>query len=241
LTISGWDPSGFSQGPVIYSRDPIVHLRSHRATVGDKLHFVRWEQLIAPQEQRAKVYLSHGYVVGGVELEAGRYLVVHRKFVNDEGAYFYRLPYRSGQRSAAKMRTASLEGARIKRFTVNATLQPDGTFFVRSIQFPDSTELHSFERGQVYLPYAIGGVQLPKGNHLVVHNRSQEGKACMFFFRMPYRPGQEAAAKAHCTPVEGEAVKELTIRSTMQPDGSFLVRSIQFPGSMEVHTFEHGG
>ena len=102
--------------------------------------------------------------------------------------------------------------------------------------FADNT----IQRGEVRLGrgYVVGGVQLKEGPYLVIHDESQmaTGEACTFFYRMPYHPGQEAAAKVHCTPIEGARVDGLTLRSTGQRDGTSVVKSLQFAGSTEVHT-----
>lgn len=100
------------------------------------------------------------------------------------------------------------------------------------------------QRGEVRLGrgYVVGGVQLKEGPYLVIHDESQmkTGEACTFFYRMPYHPGQEAAAKIHCTPIEGARVDGLTLRSTGQPNGTSVVKSLQFAGTTQVHTFPTG-
>jgi hypothetical protein len=102
----------------------------------------------------------------------------------------------------------------------------------------------AIQRGEVRLGrgYVVGGVQLKEGQYLVIHDEAgmKTGDACTFFYRMPYHPGQQAAAKMHCTPVEGARVEGLTLRSTGQRDGTSLVKSLQFAGSTEVHTFPTG-
>ena len=96
-------------------------------------------------------------------------------------------------------------------------------------------------RGEVRLGrgYVVGGVQLKEGQYLVIHDDSklQTEDACTFFYRMPYHPGQQPAAKIHCTPVQGARVDGLTLRSTAQSDGTSVVKSLQFAGSTEVHNF----
>ena len=102
----------------------------------------------------------------------------------------------------------------------------------------------AIQRGEVRLGrgYVVGGVQLKEGQYLVIHDEAgmKTGDACTFFYRMPYHPGQEAAAKIHCTPIEGARVDGLTLRSTGQPNGTSVVKSLQFAGSTEVHTFPTG-
>lgn len=102
----------------------------------------------------------------------------------------------------------------------------------------------AIQRGVVRLGhgYVVGGVQLKEGQYLVIHDEAgmKTGDACTFFYRMPYRPGQQAAAKMHCTPIQGARVEAITIRSSGQPDGTSVVKSLQFAGSTEVHTFPTG-
>ena len=102
----------------------------------------------------------------------------------------------------------------------------------------------AIQRGEVRLGrgYVVGGVQLKEGQYLVIHDEAgmKTGDACTFFYRMPYHPGQQAAAKMHCTPVEGARVEGLTLRSTGQPNGTSVVKSLQFAGTTQVHTFPTG-
>ncbi len=101
------------------------------------------------------------------------------------------------------------------------------------------------ERQEVYLghPSSIAGVTLKPGKYLVVHKpqvMDHEGEACTYFYRLPYRSDTEPIAKARCTPTPGAQVNEFTLKSTHQPDGTSVLKSIQFPGSAEVHTFGAG-
>ena len=100
------------------------------------------------------------------------------------------------------------------------------------------------QRGEVRLGrgYVVGGVKLKVGPYLVIHDKAgmKTGDACTFFYRMPYHPGQEAAAKIHCTPIEGARVDGFTLRSTGQRNGTSVVKSLQFAGSTEVHTYPTG-
>ncbi len=99
-------------------------------------------------------------------------------------------------------------------------------------------------RGEVRLGrgYVVGGVQLKEGQYLVIHDdaKLQTEDACTFFYRMPYHAGQQPVAKIHCTPVEGARVDGLTLRSTTQPNGTSVVKSLQFPGSTTIHNFPVG-
>lgn len=225
---------------------PLVFSQVQKGPLGDSDDLVRWDMLLPRQEQRAKVYFGKGYMVGGVLLEPGKYLVVHREFAEtqDEGTYFFRLPLYRDQAPAAKLRCTPIDGRRAEKFTINASSPQNGISVVRSIQFPGSTEIHTFERANIYLghSYLIGGVALAKGRYVVVHrtDKDDQDDACLFVYRLPYKRGQEPAAKAECTPLEGEAVEEFTIRSTAQSDGTSVVRSIQFPGSSEIHSFATG-
>ena len=221
------------------SSDSPLCAEAHNDAADDTTDVVPWTQLAPVEEQRAKVELGPGYIIGGAQLEAGMYLLIHRKTADDEGTYFYRLPYHPGQESSAKARCTPTEGAPVERFTVRVSSQSDGTFGVLSIQFPGSREIHSFERAEVYLghAYTIAGVRLEKGRYLVVHgsDRDPDGEPC-FFYELPYHGGQPPAAKTQCIPSQGEVAREFTIKAIAQPDGSSLVRSIQFIGSREVYT-----
>jgi len=216
----------------------------------DAADVVSWNSLVPFQEQRQKITLGRGNTVGGVLLEAGKYLVIHRKFAESstekEATYFYRMPYRPGQEAVAQLRCAPIDAPEVRRFILRSAAQPDGTSVVHSVQFPGSTEIHTFERGEVYLGrgYSVGGVLLNPGKYLVLHksDKGTAGDPCIYFFRLPYRPGQRPAAKVHCIPKQAKPMPEgVTIRSVTQPDGTNRVRSIQFTGSTEVHSFETSG
>lgn len=208
---------------------------------------VRWDQLIASEQQEAKISLGAGYVVGGVKLEPGKYLVIHQRFAatDEEVTSFYRLLHHFGPQAVARVRCTAIEGARVGKFTIQATTKPDGTLFLYSIQFAGSNEIHSFEKGEVYLghTYSVGGVPLERGKYVVIHrsDRDHQSDPCMFFYHTPYHAGQEAVAKVHCMPQEGPpAMEGVVVKSTLQPDGTSLVHSIQFTGSTEVHSFPSG-
>ncbi len=100
------------------------------------------------------------------------------------------------------------------------------------------------QRQEIYLGrgYTVGGVTLKPGNYPVIHRpeAENEGKECTYFYRMPYQAGKEAAVKLRCTPGEGAKVKEFTLKSVSQPDGTSVVKSIQFPGSTEIHNLGTG-
>src|SRR5450759_4678083 len=128
------------------SGKPLVSSDEQHKAVDESADVVSWTQLVPAEELRAKVDFGPGYVVGGVHLEAGMYLLVHRKLAGVEGIYFYRMPYRPGQESIAKLRCTPIAGAPVDRLTVRGTRQGDGTFAVQTVQFPGSREIHSFER-----------------------------------------------------------------------------------------------
>jgi len=89
--------------------------------------------------------------------------------------------------------------------------------------------------------YTMGGVPLKAGNYLVVHKPEgmmQAGTECTFLYRIPHVSEKDAVVKLRCTPSQGPVVKEFTLSSTHQPDGTYAIRSIQFPGSTEIHNYE---
>jgi hypothetical protein len=89
--------------------------------------------------------------------------------------------------------------------------------------------------------YVVGGATLNAGKYLVIHKDApEEGEACTFFYRLPYSTGKEPAAKVRCTGGQAAAAKNFTMKSVGQPDGSILVRSIQFAGSTDVHNLDSG-
>jgi hypothetical protein len=104
----------------------------------------------AGKDQRAEISVGRGYVVGGVKLEEGKYLVLHKDMSAHEGeacTFFYKMPYRSDKEPVAKMRCTLGQGTEVKEFTLRSVTQPDGTSAVRSIQFPNSSEVHNFGAG----------------------------------------------------------------------------------------------
>ncbi len=114
------------------------------------LGMVGWNLLALEKEQRQEIYLGRGYSIGGVELKAGKYMVVHKPQEDAAGrecTYIYRMPYRSDKDPVVKLRCTPTEGAKVKEFTLKSTSQPDGTSVVKSIQFPGSTEVHNLESG----------------------------------------------------------------------------------------------
>ena len=100
------------------------------------------------------------------------------------------------------------------------------------------------QRAEVYIGrgYVVAGVALKEGKYIVTHDDAacQKGEPCTLFLRAPQRAGQEAIAKAHCAMEPGAKVEGFTLRSTSQPGGTSLVKSIQFPGSTEVHNLPSG-
>lgn len=218
--------------------------QSQQGTVQDINDLVPWNREVPPQTKRAKVYLGQGYVFGGVELPAGKYLVVHAKYSDDEGIFIYRMPFHETDAPVAKQRCTAFEGPRVDKFSIQSTNQPDGTYLISSIQFPGSTEIHFTERAEIWFghSYMLGGVELRSGRYLVVHRDDlKKRKAeCLYVFRIPYHSGDEPVAKADCKSKQGQPVPEFTIRSTSQPNGTLVIRSIQFAGGTEVHTFAPG-
>lgn len=111
---------------------------------------VGWSVFAVPQEQRSEVFLRQGYVVGGVTLKAGKYVVIHRPVADHEGqacTFFYRAPYRNEKDAVAKVKCVPSEGTSVSDFTIKSTAQPDGTSLIRSIQFAGSTEIHTLSSG----------------------------------------------------------------------------------------------
>ena len=109
-----------------------------------------WSVFAGSQEQRSEVYLRQGYVVGGVALKAGKYVVIHRQVADHEGeacTFFYRAPYRNEKDAVAKVRCVPAEGTAVSEFTMKSTAQSDGTSLIRSIQFAGSTEVHTLASG----------------------------------------------------------------------------------------------
>ena len=93
--------------------------------------------------------------------------------------------------------------------------------------------------------YAVKDVVLEPGNYVVVHRQqgSREGsEPCTFFYKAPRRlvgkvrlSEKNEAAKFRCRRSEGKAAAGFILSTTRQPDGSFSLRSVQFPGSSEIH------
>lgn len=100
------------------------------------------------------------------------------------------------------------------------------------------------EKAEVYIGrgYTVAGVALKEGKYIVVHDDAAclKGQPCTSFFKAPQRGGQEAIAKVHCAMETGPKVDGFTLRSTSQPNGTSVVKSIQFPGSTDVHGLPSG-
>jgi hypothetical protein len=109
-----------------------------------------WNLVAAAKEQRAEITVGRGYVVGGVKLDEGKYIVIHKEMSEREGeacTFFYRMPYRADKQPVVKLRCTPTQAAAVNEFTLRSVTQPDGSSLVRSIQFPGSTEVHSFQAG----------------------------------------------------------------------------------------------
>ena len=109
-----------------------------------------WNLLAGDQEQRSEIFLRDGYVVGGVTLKAGKYVVVHRAVADHEGeacTFFYRAPLRNANEPVAKVRCVPAQGPAVSEFRMKSTSQPDGTHIINSIQFPGSTAVHTLQSG----------------------------------------------------------------------------------------------
>ncbi|MBI1955114.1 MAG: hypothetical protein HYS38_01840 [Acidobacteria bacterium] len=85
------------------------------------------------------------------------------------------------------------------------------------------------------------GVILKAGKYLVVHQEhvaSEAGKACLFFYHPPTRSSKNEVAKFHCRIVSGEPTEGFSARTLRQPDGTYALQTLQFPGSREIHELE---
>ena len=95
------------------------------------------------------------------------------------------------------------------------------------------------QKAEVYIGrgYVVAGIALKEGKYIVTHDDAacQKGQPCTSFFRAPQRGGQEALAKSHCSMDSAAKVDGFTLRSVGQPDGTSVVKSVQFPGSTVVH------
>ena len=100
------------------------------------------------------------------------------------------------------------------------------------------------QKAEVYIGrgYVVAGVALNEGKYIVTHDDAacQKGEPCTSFFRAPQRGGQEAVAKAHCAMETGAKVDGFTLRSISGPNGTSQVKSIQFPGSTDIHNLPSG-
>ena len=104
-----------------------------------------WTLTAASETERGEMYLSSGYVIGGVKLQEGKYLVIHDESKLKEGSactYFYKMPYRPNAKAVAEVHCTPETGPRVDAFTMRSTRGPDGTSTVSSIQFAGSTEIH---------------------------------------------------------------------------------------------------
>jgi len=88
--------------------------------------------------------------------------------------------------------------------------------------------------------FTLAGVQLKPGNYLVVHkpDAMAAGTECTFLYRIPRISDKEEVVKLRCTASQGPVVKEFTLTSTRQPDGTYAINTIQFAGSTEIHSYE---
>ena len=103
---------------------------------------------------------------------------------------------------------------------------------------PQSKEIVRLGRDHV-----VGGVTLKPGTYLVVHKDlgDKEGlEACTFVYRGTSASEKDLMVKTICRRSQGQAVKQFTIESSRQPDGTLLVRAIQFPGSTDIHNYDTG-
>ena len=100
--------------------------------------------------QKAEVYIGRGYVVAGVALKEGKYIVVHDDAACQKGeacTSFYKAPQRSGQEAIAKAHCAMEDGSKVDGFTLRSVSGPNGTSAVKSVQFPGSTIIHNLPTG----------------------------------------------------------------------------------------------
>ncbi len=106
------------------------------------------------QSEEHVIYLRNQYQVRDVMLEPGNYVVVHRHHGNNGGTepctFFYKVPRRlvgkarlSEKNEAAKFRCRPSEGKAADGFILSTTRRPDGSFVLRSVQFPGSTVIHN--------------------------------------------------------------------------------------------------
>src|SRR3972149_3421500 len=87
----------------------------------------------------------------------------------------------------------------------------------------------------------VGGVTLIAGKYLIVHREhetNEAGEACLFFYRPASRSEKNEVAKFHCRPVSGEPTEGCKMRASRQPDGTLVLKSLQFPGSRDIHELE---
>jgi hypothetical protein len=109
-----------------------------------------WNLLAAAKEQRAEVSIGRGYVVSGVKLPEGKYVVIHKDIDMKTGeacTFFYRAPYRADKEPVAKIHCVPTQGAVAKDFTMKSLTQPDGSSTIQSIQFGGSSEIHGLPAG----------------------------------------------------------------------------------------------
>lgn len=92
--------------------------------------------------------------------------------------------------------------------------------------------------------HLLGGVTLKPGTYLVVHKElgDKEGlEACTFVYRGTSASEKDLAVKTICRRSQGPVAKQFTIESSRQPDGMLVVRSLQFPGSTDIHNYDNSG
>ena len=102
----------------------------------------------------------------------------------------------------------------------------------------------STQKAEVYIGrgYVVSGVALKEGKYIVTHDDAacQKGEPCTAFFKAPQRGGQEALVKVHCAMETGGKAEGFTLHSISGPGGTSTVKSIQFPGSTEIHNLPAG-
>jgi hypothetical protein len=106
-----------------------------------------WTLVTASINERTETYIGQGYVIGGVQLKEGNYLVIHDDAKLKEGAactYFYKLPLRPNSKAVAELHCVPQQASAVNSFTMTSTRQADGKRVIGSIQFPGSAEVHTF-------------------------------------------------------------------------------------------------
>ena len=109
-----------------------------------------WSLLASPQDLRQEITLGHRYIIGGVKLEPGSYIVVHKSLkdrTGEECTFVYRSSASPNEGPVVKMRCTPTEGNVATEFKMEGTRAADGSSEVRSIQFAGTTEIHHLEKG----------------------------------------------------------------------------------------------